>query len=100
MNTRAGGVALESGDSEAASPVPSPYSGPSAGDVLVSERSARADVFAISLVPAEDHLIVPRYSDAIERLHELARRLRVDGWFTSDQTHYARVASYRPQPEA
>ena len=98
MNTQAR-VALKSRDSEAASPVPSSHSGPSAGDVLVSERSARADVFAISLVPAEDHLIIPRYSDAIESVQELARRLRVDGWFTSDQTHYARVASYRPQPE-
>jgi hypothetical protein len=100
MKTQAQGVALESGDSETASLVPSPDSRPSEGDVLVSERSARADVFAISLVPAEGHLVVPRYSDAIARVHALARRLRVDGWFTSDQTHYVRVASYRPRPEA
>jgi hypothetical protein len=99
MNTQARRVAFKSGDSEAASPVQNSHSRPIAGDVLASERSARADVFAISLVPAEGHLIIPRYSDAIERVRELARRLRVDGWFTSDQTHYARVASHRPRPE-
>lgn len=71
---------------------------PAAGDVLASRRSARADVYAISIVPAERRTVAPRYSDAIRTVRELARQLRVDGWFTGDQTHYARIASYRVRP--
>ena len=70
-------------------------SGPAPGDVLTSERSARADVYEISIVPADSRAVVSRYSEAIETVRALAQELRVDGWFTSDQTHYARVASYR-----
>jgi len=70
-------------------------SGPVPGDVLTSERSARADVYEISIVPADSRAVVSRYSEAIETVRALAQELRVDGWFTSDQTHYARVASYR-----
>jgi hypothetical protein len=69
---------------------------PQAGDILASERSARADVFAVSIIPTGDDITVTRYSAAIERVRELARARQVDGWFTSDQIHYARVASYRP----
>jgi hypothetical protein len=69
---------------------------PQAGDVLVSERTARADVFSISIVPTDSDVVVRRYSDAIERVRELARTRRVDGWYTCDQTHFARVARYRP----
>jgi hypothetical protein len=58
-------------------------------------RSARADIHAISIVPAEAHTIVARYAEAIEKVRELARSLGVDGWYTSDQTHYSRVPSYR-----
>lgn len=68
---------------------------PQAGDILVCERSARADVFSISTIPTESDEIVTRYSEAIERVQELARTRRVDGWYTGDHTHYARVASYR-----
>jgi len=68
---------------------------PLTGDVVASERSARADVFGISIVAADERAIISRYSDAIDVVRELARALRVDGWFTSDQTHYARVATYR-----
>ena len=70
-------------------------SGPVPGDVLTSERSARADVYEISIVPADSRAVVSRYSEAIETVRALAQELSVDGWFTSDQTHYARVASYR-----
>jgi hypothetical protein len=70
-------------------------SGPVPGDVLTSERSARADVYEISIVPADSRAVVSRYSEAIETVRALAQELRVDGWFTSDQTHYARVANYR-----
>ena len=69
---------------------------PQAGDILVAERSARADVFSISIIAAERDITVRRYAEAIERVRELARTRRVDGWYTSDHTHYARVASYRP----
>lgn len=68
---------------------------PQAGDILVSERAARADVFAISIVPMDSDVTMTRYSAAIERVRELARARRVDGWYTGDQTHYARVANYR-----
>ena len=70
---------------------------PQAGDILVSERSARADVFEISIIPSDSDVTVTRYSAAIERVQELARTRQVDGWYTSDHTHYARVASYRPR---
>jgi hypothetical protein len=68
---------------------------PRAGDVLASGRTARADIHAISIVPAEARTIVVRYPEAIERVRELARGMRVDGWYTSDHTHYVRVATYR-----
>ena len=71
---------------------------PVAGDVLASERSSRVDIYAISIVPAADRAVVSRYSEAIRTVRELAKRLQVDAWFTSDQTHYARVASYRSPP--
>ena len=73
---------------------------PRTGDVLASGRTARADIHAISIVPAEARTIVARYSEAIKRVQELARGLGVDGWYTSDHTHYARVATYRSQHEA
>lgn len=69
---------------------------PQAGDILVAERSARADVFSISTIATDSDIVVRRYSEAIERVQELARTRRVDGWYTCDHTHYARVASYRP----
>ena len=69
--------------------------GPQAGDILASERSARADVFTVSIVPTGGDVSVTRYSAAIARVQELARTRRVDGWYTCDHTHYARVASYR-----
>lgn len=72
-------------------PMAGPRPRPSPGDVLASERSARADVYAISIVPAEAHASARRYVEAIRVVCELARELNVDGWFTSDQTHYVRV---------
>ena len=68
---------------------------PRAGDVLVAERTARADVFAISVVPADAHIVAQRYPEAIEKVRELARQLGVDGWYTRDHTHYARIAAHR-----
>jgi hypothetical protein len=68
---------------------------PQAGDVVASKRSARADIFTISVVAGADDRRAKRYQEAIDRVRELARELRVDGWFTCDHTHYAHVAHFR-----
>jgi hypothetical protein len=94
MNIRGAAIATNDDRLRKASPDARQLA-PQAGDILVSERAARADVFAISIVAADSDIIVNRYSTAIERVQELARARRVDGWYTCDQTHYARVASYR-----
>ena len=94
MSTRGRAIAPNDETSQRPPPEP-PRSAPQAGDILASERSARADIYTVSVVPAKGELIVGRYSAAIERVQELARTRRVDGWFTTDHTHYARVASNR-----
>jgi len=68
---------------------------PTAGDVLASRPTARADMYDISIVPAAAHVTARRYPEAMEKVRELARASGVDGWFTSDHTHYARVATHR-----
>ena len=94
MKTR--GAVIATNDDRPQQPRPDARrSAPQTGDILASERSARADVFAISIMPTESDVTVTRYSAAIERVQELARTRRVDGWYTCDHTHYARVASYR-----
>ena len=70
-------------------------SAPKPGDVIVSERSARADMYEISLVPGGSEEVVRRYSEALERGGQIARRLGVDAWYTCDQTHYVLVARHR-----
>jgi hypothetical protein len=71
---------------------------PQTGDVLASKRSARADVFTICIVSGADDKRLKRYQEAIDRVLELARELRVDGWYTCNHTHYARVAECRQRP--
>ena len=95
MGTQADGIALEERHAEITCPKRALRSVPQAGDVLASARTARADVYTISIVPAAAHLRATRHSEAIEKVRELARGLEVDGWFTCNQTHYARVASFR-----
>jgi hypothetical protein len=68
---------------------------PRAGDIVVSEPSARADVYEIRVLPATARMVVRRYRDAIETVCELAGQLRVDGWYTGDQTHYVQIAGHR-----
>jgi hypothetical protein len=97
MNTRDAAIATNDDRLGKASRPADRQVAPKAGDIVVSERTARADVFAISIVPADSDVTENRYSAAIERVRELARARRVDGWYTCDQTHYARVASYRPR---
>jgi hypothetical protein len=72
---------------------------PKAGDVLMSRPTARADLYYISFVPANAHMTARRYTEAIDTVRTLARRWRVDGWFTSNQTDYVLVAGYRSQAE-
>ena len=95
MNTQAAGVTFGERHSQNTELPRKSGAVPQAGDVLVSARSARADVYAISLVPAVARLTVTRYAEAIEKVRDAARGLRVDGWFTRDHTHYVRVAHFR-----
>ena len=97
MNTRGAVIATNDDCLRKAARPDVRRSAPQAGDIVVSERSARADVFAISIVPTGSDVTEARYEAAIERVQELARKRRVDGWYTCDHTHYARVASYRPR---
>jgi hypothetical protein len=68
---------------------------PQSGDVLVSRPTARADLYAISVLPSEAHIVAARYQEAMDRVDELARGLAVDGWYTCDHTHFAQIARYR-----
>jgi hypothetical protein len=95
MGTHADGMVLKERHSETTDSKRSVRSVPQTGDVLASARTARADVYTISIVPAAAHLSVTRHAEALEKVRELARGLDVDGWFTCNHTHYARVASFR-----
>ena len=68
---------------------------PTPGDVLASRPTARADWYDISIVPAAAHVTARRYSEAMEKVRELARASRVDGWLTVNHTHFTRVATHR-----
>lgn len=94
MNTCVGGMTPDDHRLDNA-PQPDIRRAPQAGDILACERSARADVFSIGIIPIDSDVTVTWYSEAIERVQELARTRRVDGWYTCDHTHYARIASYR-----
>ena len=95
MPTHADGTALEERHSQSPDSNQNVRSVPQTGDVLASARTARADVYTICIVPAAAHLSVTRHGEALEKVRELARGLDVDGWFTCNHTHYARLASFR-----
>ena len=95
MSARESYVAVRGENPEKASRMPSRRSYPKSGDVLASRPTARADIHAISVVPTEARIVAMRYEDAIEKVRELARGLAVDGWYTCDHTHFARIASHR-----
>jgi hypothetical protein len=88
-------AAVRSNGSMKAPRVPIQRESPRAGDVLASRPTARVDVYAISVVPAEAAFVPMRYDDAMKRVRELAREGAVDGWYTCDHTHFLRVARYR-----
>jgi len=84
------------GQNPGATPAMQPRpAGPTSGDVLVSRRTARADRYEISVLPAEAHIVATRYQEAMQKVRELARGLAVDGWYTADHTHFARIARHR-----
>ena len=70
---------------------------PQSGDVVISRRTARADAYAVSIVPAQLRLRLTRYTDAIEKGRDLALRARVDAWFTCDHTNYVQVGAFRKE---
>jgi hypothetical protein len=70
-------------------------SAPAPGDVLVAKRTARADLYFISVVPGPAYRTARRHEEAVDAGREIARQRRVDGWFTCDHTHYARIARHR-----
>jgi hypothetical protein len=97
MVTEADGIAREERQSEITNEHHHFRSAPQIGDVLASRPTARADVYTISILPAASHLTATRHSEALDKVRVLARELNVDGWFTCNHTHYARVASFREQ---
>lgn len=72
-------------------PVPQP------GDVLAARPTARADSFAISVVPASTHAVAKRYDEAIASVRQLAQQHGVDGWYTCNHIHFLRVAQHRSE---
>ena len=68
---------------------------PQTGDVLASARTARADVYTIRIIPTTALLTATRHSAALDKVRELARALAIDGWFTCNHPHDARVANFR-----
>jgi hypothetical protein len=88
-------VAVRDENSNKASGMPSRRVLPQSGDVLASRPTARADIYEISVVPTRADLVDMRYDDAMKRVRELARVRAVDGWYTCDHTHFARIASHR-----
>ena len=68
---------------------------PKEGDLIVSRRTARADVYAISGVPDAAHLTTVRFRRRSVQWVKLARRRAVDGWYTCDHTHFIPIARYR-----
>jgi hypothetical protein len=88
-------IGIDTTHSRAASARQARRGAPRPGDIVASKRAARADVYDISIVPADAHATLTRHADALRTVETLARHLRVDGWYTCDQTHHAQVASYR-----
>ena len=95
MDARETYVAVRGDNSGKAPRSPSHRAFPKSGDVLASRPTARADVYAIGVVPDEAEIVAIRYDDAMQKVRELARILAVDGWYTCDHTHFARIASHR-----
>ena len=59
MGVREQRIAVERQSRMTVSPMPR-RPAPTSGDVLVSRRTARADVYAISVIPSETHIVATR----------------------------------------
>jgi hypothetical protein len=70
---------------------------PQKGDILASRPTARADNFAIGVIPAGAHAVARRYEEAITSIRTFARQRAVDAWYTCDHIHFLRVAQHRSQ---
>ena len=67
---------------------------PQQGDVLASRRSARSDVYAISVIPGPTQSLAGGYDQALDMVRRLAHLLAVDGWYTCDHRHYLCVVHH------
>jgi hypothetical protein len=67
---------------------PATPSRPTVGDVVASRPTARADLFAIAIVPDRGELVPACYDRALIA-RTSARERAVDGWYTCDHAHYA-----------
>jgi hypothetical protein len=68
---------------------------PQVGDIVASRPTARADTFAIRVIPAPAHAVARRYDEAIASIRQFARQQMVDAWYTCDHIHFLRVAQHR-----
>ena len=100
MDARDTHVAVRGNSSGKAPRMSSERAFPKSGDVVVSRPTARADVYAFSVVPEEAKIVAIRYEEALQRVRELAKILAVDGWYTCDHTHFARIARHRDETRA
>ena len=73
---------------------------PRPGDVLVSQSSARADRYWISILDDAEQSVATRFDEAMSAARQLARQREVDGWYTSDHTHFLSVARHRSVGDA
>jgi hypothetical protein len=60
-----------------------------------SPKAARADHYRIGIVDDAEHSVARRFDEAMHIAKRLARQRRVDGWYTSDHTHFLSLAHHR-----
>src|SRR5688572_28405546 len=68
---------------------------PRHGDILVSQKSARADRYSIGVVDDAEQEVAPGFDEAMRIATQLAGERKVDGWYTCDHTHFLLVAHHR-----
>jgi hypothetical protein len=66
---------------------------PKAGDLLVSRPTARADVYAVRVIPTQAHIIAVRYEDALGAPHRLTGVPRFESHARSEEPGRASPAS-------
>ena len=73
---------------------------PRPGDVIASRRSARNDIYAISVIPGAPRAMAGAYDQALDVVHRLAELHAVDGWYTCNHIHFLRIAHHRSREAA